>query len=436
MIISSVRISVAVLFLLLPAVLQAKTYTLLELYRFSSNNSRSLQVGTLRKLQAMERAKSVKAGLFPQAEISVSEQRTSRFAVTKESEVIDYRYRKNERTFSVSQAVYNPQLFRQYRHYQKLTEVQDRRYAMERQKMMMSLLEIYFTLLKETENLKIIGIKLETLHTYEVSAEKKYRNGLGTVTDLLKTRIESDKTKLERTAIEQQIQSLKNQLFRLSGCRINTIAPLKSRSVSDLSLEPLEDWLSSIYRMNPELKVYKAESEAMKTEISSIKAAGYPKVELSYRYSETDVPQSDPSETLALTLTWPIFDGNGSDASMKERLLAREIHSKQTEDLKLELENKLLDAYNETGKTIERIRFNKKLAIMSSEVLAHVKKLQSKGIKTIVDVIEAENENHQILLNLNKSRYDFLINKARLYFYAGRLTFEIMEQFNNLLNEL
>jgi outer membrane protein len=425
----------AILSILAPGFLSAKTYNLQDIYRLAISNSRELQISELREYQSLEQAKAVKAGLLPQVTFSVEEARMNRFAVTKDSQVIDHRTHKNERVLSVTQALYQPSVYRKYRQYNKQSDLHKLQYELDRQNLCFTVLELYFSLLKEQDSLKILETKLRTLKTYEEITRRKMKNGLATKTDLYKTRIETRKTELSKFDIETNIQSILNQLFQISGDRIGSVFSLAAKEKLNLDLEPEKEWLRRIFEQNIEIRIKEADAEMVGLEVDAIRAEWFPTLEFSFTYTETDLPQSDPEETYALTLEWPIFQGFSSTALRDEKILAGEIIGKEVESLKLSIENKLLNTYFETGKTVERIHLNRQLVEDSGEVLIQVRKQMEKGVKTIVDLIESENEHREIQLDLNRNYYDFLTNKAKLHLYSGNLSYEVIGSFNQLLEK-
>lgn len=416
-----------------PVLISAKSYRILEIYRLAVNNSRQLQISELREYQALEQARSVKAGLLPQITFSIIETRTNRFAVTKDSQVIDYRTHKNERELSFTQAIYQPATYRKYLQYNQQSDLHKLQYNLDKQNLAYSVLELYFSLLKEQDSLKILEAKLRTLKTYEKIAERRLKGGMVTKTDILKTRIETIKTELSRTSIEGSIQSILNQLFQISGDRIQTVASLKAKDELDLEIRPDKEWLQTIFKQNLEIRIKEAEADQVSLEIDAIHAEWLPTLEFSFTYSESDLPQADPEETFALTLEWPIFQGFSSTSLRDERILAGEIIAKENENIKLEMENKLLNTYYEVLKTVERIQLNRQLVESSAEVSVQVEKQVRKGVKTIAELIESENEHREVQLDLNKDFYDFLIGKAKLHLYSGDLSYDVIKAFNQLV---
>ncbi len=413
--------------------INAKTVDLLDVYTLALKSSNDVQISLL-GIDSAEQGSSISfSSLLPQADVTISQYKVNEFPVLIDGQIEEYREWKSEFFLELSQVIYNSQLLNQYRASKVEIDIQRLNHSQSIQTLLMALLEAYFGLLKEQDTLNMSKSKLETLRNYHLRSKSQMDSGLVPKADYLATKRELDLAAIEMELVKERIDNGRMLLSKLTGSSIEKVSPIKDKQLIDPELPAFESMKNKVFAENLDLKTQKAKAEKQAHELSSQKGGYYPSLKMGLSYKETDIPSQEPERTYVLSLSWSIFDGLATAGAVRQKTIEQAILAKETGEKEIELEEIFKQTYLKAVRTKKNISIYREIVLTTKEILRHTEKLQERGLKTVIDKIEAQEKFSQMSLELNNNIYEFLLSKATLFYYSGSLSLETMNEFNSLL---
>jgi outer membrane protein TolC len=201
-----------------------------------------------------------------------------------------------------------------------------------------------------------------------------------------------------------------------------------------------EAWIEIAKKQNPVLKTYAYNIDNDKDELKKNKAQHLPTVDLLAGYTWTNTISGIVKTTgniayrsVGLQVSMPIFTGGYISAKVEEAQAKLEGTKKKYEDALSEDTQKLTEAFLGVKGGIAKINALLTAVRSASTSLDSNKKGLIAGLRTIVDVLNADRDLYDVKGKLLQARYDYLMNMVRLRFYAGTLSEEDVRMINQWL---
>lgn len=219
----------------------------------------------------------------------------------------------------------------------------------------LSVIRAYTDYLKAEKNIKAQEEQLTSLIKQYNNTNIRYEEGIVAKNDLLL--IEVDKLKAEQELIraKSNVTITKNNLEHVMAiCIIGT----EVVEDFDASVKEIEDAISLENKMlknRSEMKIMKLKSKSLLSQKDAVVGYNFPKVdfEASYqvndkeRFSGSSVFQPKDQTTYIVNVKWDLYSG-GKNIALKKALLEKNNQQNfQLQQLKLDLKNQLVKAYEE-----------------------------------------------------------------------------------------
>lgn len=418
-----------------PQLAYSKSYDLLEVYELALNHSKNIQISSLKIQKSTAASKTSFSSLLPQINASLSESKVNSFPVVEDGEIIEERDQKRESSITISQTLYNPEDYHNYQASKKEIQLQRLLYAQEKQSLGILVLEGYFGLLLEQNHFESIKAKLASIEKLHELALKKYKNGLLSQTEILESSQEKDLTILQQKMALQKIELAKKKLYLLTGVEVNSIISLKKNQTQSLILEDLEFWKDNIESNNMDIQTKQMKQQITQSKKEAVYSQWYPSVELFYTYKETNVPALEPERIFGIQLSWNLFNGMQSYALLEEKELELRILEEEYEQTSLSVITEISNAYYIASHAKKNQTIYYEMIKTAKKIVSQLKRQEMRNKKTILDVIEAESDLTDVLYKFYKNFYEFILNKAKLNLYKGKLTLDVLEEYNELLEK-
>ena len=340
---------------------------------------------------------------------------------------------------SLRQPILDLRRYYEYRQYNIREDIGDVKFASAEQMLILRVAEAYFHGLAAGDLIELIDTEKKAVIEQLERAKKMFQAGVATLADV------NDAAARHDSVLSQEIEAKNNLAIKLLALkRIVGIAPDRLNLLKEdmpLSVpEPasLDGWIEMAKKNNPVLKSYAYQIDNQEAELNKNKAQYFPTVDLVAGYTKTNTNNYIKTEEISygsvgLQLTVPIFSGGYTSAKVAE---SRAV----LKQAKKEYENALSDATQKLGEAFLGIRGSIAridallTAVRSASASLHSNKMGlNAGIKTTVDVLNAQRELRDVSAKLLQARYDYLLNILKLKFYAGTLAADDVVMINQWL---
>jgi outer membrane protein TolC len=279
-------------------------------------------------------------------------------------------------------------------------------------------------LARELHDLAVRNLEQKRRHLEE--ARRKYQAGVATDYDILAATVSVDNTRPEVIRTENQIRTKREKLRFLLAVEGGEIDVAGSLEV-DLRPSPSPEEAFTLARgKRPDLADIRYRIRIYEERVIVTAAQDKPRVDLKGEYGWSYLEQpgvygDGPSWSVGIQLSYPFFDGlrtRGRVAQAQSDLRGLQIdEARQAEKVALETR----DAVNAVRESEEILRSLVGVVTQAERLLAMAEKGYELGVKTRLDVEDAELNLRQARSGLSRSRRDYLVARVNLEWVTGVL---------------
>ncbi|MEM3427548.1 MAG: TolC family protein [Nitrososphaerales archaeon] len=375
--------------------------------------------------------------LLPQAGFSYKE--TSYNFLTGPKYYVDYSARETQ--IVLQQVLFNYPLFSEVKENFLRRKLGEIRLKHAEQDLLRRVSEAYFELLYAKEAYEIVKQEKRAIEEHLRMVERLFLAGEATLTDLNDAKARLANSEFRLVDAERLVEIRRKNLSRLIG--IDNFSPHNLRSETDLKpilSDDLESWVSKTRSFNLVVQSYEIQKQLADIEFLKQRGQRLPTVNLvaqQQRTEETTYFKIEPLtvKAVGIHLSLPIFSGGYitfKEMELKERF-------RQAEK---DFERVLSDNTQATSESFLAARSflsaidAGRVALESARVaLDSTKKGFQAGIRTFVDVLNAESYFHRTRLDLLRVTVDFIKSIVALNFYSGTLTDDVIIVLNSTLEK-
>ena len=204
----------------------------------------------------------------------------------------------------------------------------------------------------------------------------------------------------------------------------------------------IEAWVKAAADASPAIAVARANYEFNRQEVDRQRAGHLPTVDLSASYARVDNPSTSvpgvigPASNagaVGFTLSVPIFSGGLTQSRVREALANRERAEQDLESTQRGVGQSVrVNFLNVTSGIAQVQALEQALASTQSQLDSTILG-RDVGVRTSVDVLNAQQQVFQTRRDLQQARYNYLLSTLRLKAAVGALTDADVEAINRAL---
>jgi len=343
-------------------------------------------------------------------------------------------------TLSLSQPLFRWANYQQYQE-GKLAVVQsEAQFVQAQQDLVLRVLQAYTDVLYAEDSINYIVAQKAAVSEQLASAKRSFEVGTTTITDTNEAQAKYDLSIAQEIQARSQLDIARAALQQIIGKVPGNLAPLV-RDVELAQPEPheIDPWVASAETSNAVVAQNAASLEIAKREIQVSRSGHYPTVDLvaSRSYTNGGVVltglNSQTSNSVGVQLSVPIFSGGYTSSKVRESIA---LADKAENDLDFARRNAAQTARTSFfGVTsgLAQVRALRAAEVSSQSALDSNKLGYQVGVRTNIDVLNAQQQLYSTQRDLARARYDTLLNGFRLKSAAGTLSENDLAGINALL---
>ena len=290
--------------------------------------------------------------------------------------------------------------------------------------------EAYCNALYADDNLEFSKAQLVAAKEQLQQAKRRYEKGFGTITEISEAQAGYDTALAEELEILNSVDFSRRELEHLTGeypSGLCKIVPAKL-VLAPPEFNGVQHWIDLAMEGNQDILGARQEIQVARREIQKQRAARYPTLDLllgkNYAESENNYSIGSIYNTYSLTLQMimPLYTGGYVSASVRQ---AQARWHKAGEQLSMQergAQSDIRKYYNAVIASIAQIKAYEQ-AVKSHEIaFTGTKKGFEAGLRSNVDVLDAQQKLLASRRNLAKSRYQYILNCLMLKQSAGILS--------------
>jgi outer membrane protein len=318
----------------------------------------------------------------------------------------------------------------------------DKQYNLSQQTLILRTTEAYFEVLIAQDKIDLIRAQKAAILSQLDQAKATFEVGTATITDVNEAQARYDLTVAQEIAAVNEYQIAKRALEAITGQMPETLATVKS----DIKVIPvpqnMQDWQEIARQNNLNIQIQQDKLKLAEQEIELKRAGHLPTLDAVASYTDS-YTNGSPSvfsagndlrnATIGLQLEIPIYQGGAISSQVRQAA-----YNKQKAQDDLELARRQTDletqrSFLNLDTSIAQVKALEQALISSQSQLDSTKLGYEVGVRTSVDVLNAQQQLYSAKRDLLQARYNYLVNIIRLKSASGLVAEADLVEINQQL---
>jgi outer membrane protein len=309
------------------------------------------------------------------------------------------------------------------------------------QDLILRVAQAYFDVLAAQDSVQLAGAQKIAISEQLEQARRNFEVGSATITDTHEAQARHDLTNAQEIAAQNNLEVKRHTLQQL----INALPKELRQLDKEFKLETpqpadMEKWADDAQLRNPQLVAAKIAAEIAKKEVARSRGGHYPTVDLVANYASNTanggsfgVGSDSTNKSIGVQLNIPLFQGGATNSKWREAEANHERASQELENARRTVATQARQAYLGVVSGIAQVKALQQALISSESVLEASKLGQEVGVRTNLDVLNAQQQLYSTRRDLYQAEYNYLISQLRLKAAAGSLDESELSKVNRAL---
>ena len=424
--------------LALAAALPASGADLLSVYRDALVSDPVYQAARAQYAATSERLPQARSGYLPFINANAG---ITRYYIDREgAPSFDYTYKTYGIT--LSQPIFRMQNWIAITQAQKVVFQAEAALAQSQQELAIRAAQAYFDVLLARDNVATSESQKAAIDQQLAQAKRNFEVGTATIVDTLEAQARFDQSVAKEIADKSDLEVKTRILTVILGKMPDGLVPLREPlPLSPPAPNDIEAWVKAASDSSFTVAIAKANLEIAKQEVDRQRAGHLPTLDLNGTATRVDDPTSaaPPISPIAnlgsvgIQLSVPIFAGGLTQSRVREAVALRDRAEQELENTQRTVAQTVRAGFLVVTSGIAQVRALEQALVSTQSQLDSTILGRDVGVRTSVDVLNAQQQVFQTRRDLQQARYNFLLNSLRLKAATGQLTEADVEEVNRAL---
>jgi outer membrane protein len=406
---------------------------LLEIYRQALASDPVYSAARSGWTAAQEKLPQGRAGLLPQAIASATTQHNDRDLRFRNPALSgsQSQYNSNSASISVSQPLYRKQNFVAYEQGKTQLVLADAQLAAAGQDLILRTSQAYFDVLLARDNVAFVQAQKTAIGQQLEQAKRNFEVGNATITDTHEAQARFDLVTAQEIAARNDLELKNRALEQLIGRAAPSLAGLGKR-FAPLPPQPasIEQWVDQSRSVGLQVRIAQENLTLQNQEVERNRGAHYPTVDAFASVTESASGSGiqggsgtdTTSKVIGLQLSLPLYQGGSVNSRVREALANEDKARQDLENARRSAELAARQGYLGVTSGIAQVRALEAALVSSQSSLDSTRLGQEVGVRTQVDVLNAQQQLFSARRDLAQARYNYILSLLRLTAATGKLT--------------
>jgi len=291
--------------------------------------------------------------------------------------------------------------------------------------------QAYFDVLLAQDNVTLSQAQMNAISEQLAQAKRNFEVGTATIVDTLDAQARYDQTSAQLIANQNDLEVKRRALTQLVGKLPDTLLPLKE-PLKPEAPQPndIEAWVRSADESSFAVAVAKANLVIAQEEVNRQKAGHLPTLDLTANAGrgvnpQTAVPNvvgsTADTASIGLTLSVPLYEGGLIQSRVRQALANRDRAQQDLENTQRTVAQTVRANFLNVTSGIAQVQALQQAVVSTQSQLDSTILGRDVGVRTSVDVLNAQQQVFQTRRDLQQARYNYLVNTLRLKAATGQL---------------
>lgn len=382
-----------------------------------------------------------RAGLLPNVNLSGAYNRNER----ETSGLPKFDFNSKSYTLSLTQPLFRVQNWIAADQAGWQVKQTDAIFADAEQNLILRAAQAYFDVLLAQDNVALSSAQKTAFSEQLAQAKRNFEVGTATIVDTYDSQARFDLAGAREIADQNDLEIKTRALQQLIGRLPASLSPLRD-GVSLALPQPanMDEWVKSAEETSPLIAQFRAAYEIASRDVTRNKAGHLPTLDLVGSFSDSRSPSinslgtvgpelSTKATQIGLQLTFPLFQGGGTQSRIRQSLSLREKSGQDLENTKRAVAQNVRLNYLGVTNGVAQVKAFEAALVSSKSSLDSTILGREVGVRTNVDILNAQQQLFQARRDLQQARYNTILSQLRLKSASGRLQEEDVAEVNRLL---
>ncbi len=318
----------------------------------------------------------------------------------------------------------------------------DKQYHLSQQALILRTTQAYFDVLLAEDKIDLIVAQKAAILSQFEQAKATFEVGTATITDVNEAQARYDLILSQEIAAINEHEIAKRAVEAITGVIPNSLATVKSDIQVATLQQTMQDWQQVAVQNNLNIQIQQDALKLAEQEVEFANAGHLPTLDAVASYFNS-YANGSPSvfsagnelknATIGLQLEIPLYQGGAISSRARQAVFNKQ---KALDDVEIARRNTDLEtqrAYFNLNSSIAQVKALDQALISSQSQLDSTKLGYEVGVRTSVDVLNAQQQLFSAKRDLLQARYSYLVNIIRLKAASGLVAEADLQDINQQL---
>ncbi|MCL6261789.1 TolC family outer membrane protein [Craterilacuibacter sp. RT1T] len=313
----------------------------------------------------------------------------------------------------------------------------DTRFSAAEQALILAVSRAYFDVLLAQDTLSSTQAAKKSFEKQLAQAKKAFEVGTATILDSYEAQASYNAASAREISAINQLEVKRNALGTLTGLVNEGISPLKGK-IALLAPEPgsADAWIARALNNNPAIAISEQQTQLARQNVTAARGNHLPRLALTAAYQDqsTNNPRTSFTDNrgsnIGLNLTIPLYAGGGINSQVREAVALQEQAGEQLESSKRKVREDVRAAFLGVSNGAALVKANEQLLLSAKNKVDATRLGREVGLRTILDLLQAEQAYYEAERQLSESRYGYLFARLQLAQASGELSEATLRSVN------
>ena len=350
----------------------------------------------------------------------------------------DYNYNSNGYGVTLVQPLFRQQNWQAYSESELQAAQAGIQLKIAEQDLILRTAQAYFDVLIAQDSVGLAEAQKTSISEQLEQAKRNFDVGSATITDTLEAQARFDLTGAQQIAAQNNLEIKRSALQQLINAMPKDLKPLGK----DFKLEApqpadMDKWVETAQSGNLQLAIAQASAEIADKEVARNRGGHYPTVDLVANYSNNStggvMANDTTSRSVGVQLNMPLFQGGAVNSKWREAEANRERARQELENVRRNVAQLTRQAYLGVVSGIAQVQALQQALASSVSVLDASKLGHEVGVRTNLDVLNAQQQLYSTRRDLYQAQYNYLVSELQLKAAVGSLGEDDLSKVNQAL---
>lgn len=429
---------------LLAAAGSAQAADLLETFRAAQANDPVFAAARAARQAGLEKLPQGRSLLLPSLNLSANStlnDQTVQYRGAFPFPAGNQRYNSHGYSVNLTQPLFRQQNWLAYTESELQVAQAEAQFMFAGQDLILRVAQAYFDVLIAQDSVQLAEAQKTAITEQLEQAKRNFEVGSATITDTHEAQARYDLTSAQEIAAQNNLEIKRRLLQQLINAMPKELKPLgKEFKLEAPQPADMEKWVGDAELNNPQLAIAKAAAEIADKEVARNRGGHYPTVDLVANYAENyanggsfGVGSDSRNKSVGVQLNLPLFQGGAVNSRWREAEANRDRAKEELENARRTVATQTRQAYLGVVSGIAQVKALQQALTSSESVLEASKLGQEVGVRTNLDVLNAQQQLYATRRDLYQAEYNYLVSHLRLKAAVGSLGEEDVGRVNRAL---